>query len=116
VLRSGEGDCGPARHEALIERPLWDAVQARLADEDERLKTTTRHGRTPGLLSGFLVCRGCGRPMRAQRERPVRRGTGTYICDARDSCQGACREPRIAMSVAEPAVLREVTRLRPGQP
>jgi hypothetical protein len=36
VLRSGEGDCGPARHEALIERPLWDAVQMRLANEDER--------------------------------------------------------------------------------
>ncbi|HKO25652.1 MAG TPA: recombinase family protein, partial [Chloroflexota bacterium] len=116
VLRSGEGDCGPARHAPLIERAVWEAVQMRLSADEKRLQTHTRTGRTPCLLTGFLVCAGCGQPMRGSRERPARRATGAYICAQQDSCLGGCREPRIAMSVAHPAVLREVARLRPTQP
>jgi hypothetical protein len=116
VLRSGEGECGPARHEALIERAVWEAVQMRLSADEKRLQTHTRTGRVPCLLSGFLVCAGCGQPMRGSRERPTRRATGAYICAQQDSCLGSCREPRVAMSVAHPAVLREVARLRPTQP
>jgi DNA invertase Pin-like site-specific DNA recombinase len=118
VLRSGEGDCGPARHDALIERPLWEAVQARLANEEPRRTTVTRKGRRPAVLSGILVCRSCGGPMRALHTTPDGRGTswGQYVCVARERKQSDCSEPDCSMRAADAAVLREVARLVPGRP
>jgi hypothetical protein len=127
VLRSGEGDCGPARHEALIERLLWEAVQARLANEEPRRTTVTRKGRRPALLSGILVCSSCDGPMRAlhrtpavtsaaQRSAVIRKGWSQYVCVGRERKQSDCSEPDCSMRVADAAVLREVSRLHPGRP
>jgi hypothetical protein len=118
VLRSGVEDCGPARHKPLISRDVWEACQVRLTNEDQRLATMTRRASTPAVLSGFLRCRGCGGPMRAQRQRqrPSRWGTSQYYCAGRGRGQSTCREPGVAMALADAAVLREVARLRPGRP
>jgi hypothetical protein len=118
VLRSGVEDCGPARHKPLIERAVWEACQVRLQNDDQRTQTTTRRASVPALLSGFLRCQGCGGSWRAQRQhqRQGRHGTSQYYCAARSAAQSPCREPGVAMALADDAVLREVARLRPGRP
>jgi Recombinase zinc beta ribbon domain len=116
-LRSGEGDCGPARHEALIAPELWEAVQMRREKEDKRQLMITHSGHRPSLLSGFLLCAGCGSPMRGHRKRATSLSrSGEYCCSMQERCQSDCREPRCSLALADAAVLREVLRLRAGRP
>src|SRR5437867_3091508 len=43
----------PGEHTPIIDRPLWDAVQARLASNAAERNSSTRH-RQPSLLAGLL--------------------------------------------------------------
>ncbi|HKC72753.1 MAG TPA: recombinase family protein [Chloroflexota bacterium] len=113
VLRSDEGDCGPSRHPPLIDDETWKAVQMRLQHEDQRRPPRTRRGRTPALLSGFLVCAGCGSHMHTKGGSADQGRHGApYVCGARGRGQSDCRAPGCVLALANDAVLREVSRLR----
>jgi DNA invertase Pin-like site-specific DNA recombinase len=117
VLRSGEGDCKPARHPAIVDRATWEAAQVRL-DGERRHQDRTQRGGEPALLLGFLRCAGCGGPMTPQVSHARGHGNGLYACYSRHTGRSECREPSVSMRIAGDAVLREVARLegRPWEP
>jgi DNA invertase Pin-like site-specific DNA recombinase len=66
-------------HEAIIDRELWERVQAKL--HDNRGKTTPNARRGDWLLSGLVVCGHCGHRMRGDvRGRPGQRRRRIYRC------------------------------------
>jgi site-specific DNA recombinase len=56
------GKIHPGKHDAILDRPLWDAVQRTLErnGNDGGRKTKNRHGR---LLRGLIHCAACGATM-----------------------------------------------------
>ncbi len=86
----------PDTHPAIIDRAMWDAVQARLA---VKAQLGPRGQQTPYLLSGLVRCGACGAAMVAVQRGP-RRKDGTrppvYICRAyhvKGQCSTATRIP-----------------------
>lgn len=83
-----------ATHDAIIDRPLWDRVQVKIAARANT--TTTRAGDRPFLLSGIFFCGMCGRPMQGRRLKGKSKKSGGvyqtfYVCtgyhnDGRDAC------------------------------
>ena len=49
-----KGQSHPGEHPPIIDQPLWDAVQARLAGNSGGRKVGT-HTRQPSLLAGMLL-------------------------------------------------------------
>ena len=58
----------PGEHEAIIDQPLWDAVQARLADNAAQ-RNDRGKARQPSLLAGMLFDGGGNRMIRAMPSR-----------------------------------------------
>jgi len=58
---------------AIVESPLWEAVQERLKLNSRFAK---RHSQRPYLLRGLLVCGACGHTLQGRTQR----GTVTYFC------------------------------------
>lgn len=101
-------------HLQIIDRPLWDAVQARLH------ANTQPHQRSAGpaprrLLSGLLVCGHCGGAIAVvNRDRygcTWARHRGPAVCDQRRTVQVQVAERRILAAIAgdlySPAALAE---------
>jgi site-specific DNA recombinase len=63
----------PGEHEALIDRALWDKVQARLANNRRERRTSSR-AQQPSMLAG-MITDGFGRPMTPTH---ANRGTKRY--------------------------------------
>ena len=87
-------------HEAIIDRELWDTVQALIAERAKPFST----GET-GLFARKARCRGCGAAMRSRKMSDGRR----YLCCAsryvsKDACEGAF----ISVAKLEQAVLEEL--------
>ncbi|MGI5883854.1 MAG: recombinase family protein [Candidatus Spyradocola sp.] len=89
-------------HEPVVERALWDRVQARLA---QRTKPFTS-GRV-GLFAGMAVCAGCGHVLRSHKSGEVRYLHCPTRQVSRSSCAGAC----ISLARLERIVLAELNRL-----
>jgi len=86
-------------HPAIIDRDLWEVVQARRAQR----RVLGLQGRpTPTVLSGFLRCGDCGGPMRYTRYPHAARRP-RWDCRHRVD-QGTCRGPSIAADTAEAQV------------
>jgi hypothetical protein len=75
--RNAKGDwiVVPDVHEAIIEREQFEQVQARLLD-NQKLTAPRRQSSGPYLLSGLLVCGGCGWRMTGHAWE----GKHHYIC------------------------------------
>lgn len=57
------------RHEAIIDKALWDAVQARLKDRPAEVKYVRRDNPTMFMLKGLVRCSECGATLTERKER-----------------------------------------------
>lgn len=89
-------------HEAIIERGLWNRVQARIAQNAKPLLT----GKI-GLFAGKVRCAYCGYVLRSTKNR------GKYYlqCQTRHICKDACVGTFIPVAELEQMVVEELKRL-----
>jgi site-specific DNA recombinase len=108
-VRAGD-EVVEGEHEAIIERAVWDAVQARLAAQAPNTGARTTR-RSNALLSGILRCR-CGAAMTPTTAKGRGRTYSYYAC-ARAVKQGraACPGSRVAAGVIEQFVVEEVRKI-----
>jgi hypothetical protein len=99
------------QHPALVERPRFEAIQARL-DGHTRVRRHKQRGARTALPDGYLVCPRCGSRLYAANSGARRGGAGCYECSARKRGLSDCQEPSIPYELADEAVLREGARLR----
>src|SRR5918911_1465704 len=99
------------KHEALVERPLWEEVQRRLTAARTRPNANgSRYA--PTLASGLLVCAGCGSGMTTDPRHKEPARSGQYVCRARRKFDTDCKTGGYRIDVAHAALLAEVRRLR----
>ena len=86
-------------HRAIIDRPLWDRVQALLAERARPFSS----GRT-GIFARKVRCLSCGGTMRSSKSR----GKHYLQCRNRYADPGACPGAFVPVSLLEEVVLREI--------
>jgi len=69
----------PGEHEAIIEKKLWDEVQAILG-EDGKMRGNHGRAKTPALLSGLIRCGHCGTAMGITFSQKNNRTYRYYLC------------------------------------
>jgi len=69
----------PGEHEAIIEKKLWDEVQAILG-EDGKMRGNHGRTKTPALLSGLIRCGHCGTAMGITFSQKNNRTYRYYLC------------------------------------
>ena len=89
-------------HEAIIDRGLWDRVQAMIA---QRAKPFG--GGTVGLFARKVRCAGCGYTMRSSKNR----GRHYLQCSNRHVAKDACTGAFISVEKLERIVIDELNRL-----
>ena len=89
-------------HEPIIERELWDRVQARIA---QRAKPFD--GGTVGLFARKVRCANCGYTMRSSKNR----GKHYLQCSNRHVAKDACIGAFISVDKLEKIVIEELNRL-----
>lgn len=111
------GSYYPGKHEAIIDRETWDAVQAKIkrspTNYAENFKGTH-------LLTGLVRCGICGKAYQVHHSRVHRRRADgsmrlgavsiRYVCASRRS--GACSNVAYKADQLEEAVIAEVRKLR----
>lgn len=94
--------CVEGTHEPVIEKELWDRVQAQIARRTKPCCSGTR-----GLFAGKARCAGCGYTMRSSKTRGK-----TYLkCPSRHMSKAACPGAFISVDKLEQAVLSELQRI-----
>jgi DNA invertase Pin-like site-specific DNA recombinase len=94
-------------HEALVPRELWDAVQATHG------ATAAQNRHRSALLSGVLVCAGCGYKM---KHEPRGQRAAVYRCTARAQAQPCPKSSTIRARPTEEYVERVLLLSRFSQP
>ena len=89
-------------HEPIIERALWNRVQARIAQNTKPLIT----GKI-GLFAGKVRCAYCGYILRSTKNR----GKHYLQCQTRHICKDACVGTFIPVAELEQMVVEELKRL-----
>jgi len=89
-------------HEAVIDRDLWDRVQAILAQRAKPFK-----GGTVGLFARKVRCANCGYTMRSSKNR----GRHYLQCSSRRAAKDACIGSFIPVEKLERIVIDELKRL-----
>jgi site-specific DNA recombinase len=97
----------PGKHEALIERDVFERVQRRLAAAARRHSYNRHHGE-PLVGAGLFLCHVCGGPMGANRKDD---GKAYYECTRRKAGT-TCTARGYLATRAHEALLSEVSRLR----
>jgi DNA invertase Pin-like site-specific DNA recombinase len=97
----------PARHDAIVSRELWEAVQAAHAPANRVAKHRA------SLLSGLLVCSGCGYRMRHERRNGK---PSVYRCSARQNSRPCPRSATIRADATERYVERVLLLARFSRP
>ncbi len=92
----------PGTHEPIIDRELWDQVQALILQ-----KTKPFQSGTVGLFAGKARCAGCGRIMRSTSSR----GRRYLQCPTRHLSDTACSGAFISVNRLEQLVREELSRL-----
>ena len=69
----------PGEHEAIVEKKLWDEVQAILG-EDGKMRGNHGRTKTPALLSGLIRCGHCGTAMGITFSQKGSRTYRYYLC------------------------------------
>src|SRR5699024_7744667 len=93
-------------HEPIIDRELWDRVQALVA---QRAKPVD--GGTVGLFARKARCANCGYTMRASKSAPQRGGKHYLQCSNRHVAKDACIGSFISVDRLERMVIDEINRL-----
>jgi site-specific DNA recombinase len=85
----------PGEHEPLVDRELWDAVQA-LRTKRNQSKGGRRRSDRVYLLSGLAVCAHCGLTLVSQTStRPGRRDIAQYYCPSKRRAMPCKARPRL---------------------
>ena len=89
-------------HEPIIDRALWDRVQALI-----KQRTRPFSGGKTGIFAGKVRCAGCGYVMRSSRSH------GRYYlkCPNRHVSKDACAGAFISLNALEQAVIAELNQL-----
>lgn len=93
-------------HEPVIDRELWDKVQALAAQRAKPFAAGTI-----GLFAGKARCANCGYTMRSSKSAP-RRGSKHYLqCSNRHAARDACIGSFISVDRLERMVIDEINKL-----
>ncbi len=92
-------------HAPLVERELWDTVQALLARRNRPFS-----GGEIGVLSGLVRCGVCGGPMRTVKNR----GRRYFQCRNRYLAPDRCVGAFVSAALLEDVVVRELSALTDG--
>jgi site-specific DNA recombinase len=85
----------PGEHEPLVDRELWDAVQALRAKRNQSRGGRRRSDRVY-LLAGLAVCADCGLTLVSQTStRPSRRDIAQYYCPSKRRAMPCKARPRL---------------------
>jgi site-specific DNA recombinase len=102
----------PGQHEAIIEKPLWDEVQASLNDGGQRARANAAKSKTPAMLKGVIRCGHCGTSMGITYTRKNGRTYRYYLCGrANKSGYDACPVKSVPAGDIEKAVMMQVRRV-----
>lgn len=105
---SHKGDTYPGEHDAIIEKPLWEKVRKKLADNTRSHPDETR-SKTPVLLIGLIKCGHCGTSMGATFARKNGKTYRYYLClHARKSGYDLCPVRSVAAGEVDKTVLARV--------
>ncbi|MBF0339874.1 MAG: recombinase family protein [Magnetococcales bacterium] len=77
------GEVYHGEHEAVIDRDLWEQVQA-IMEGNNRFDPDRLRLQTPALLKGIIRCRHCDRAMRPTFTRKIGRLYRYYVCHGAD--------------------------------
>ena len=103
----------PGRHEAIIEKTLWDEVQASLNDNGgHRARANATRAETPAMLKGIIRCGHCGTAMGVTFTKKKNRTYRYYLCghankNGYESCPVRC----VPAGDIENAVMLQVRRV-----
>ena len=103
----------PGQHEAIIEKPLWDEVQAKLTENgSQRSRANATRSKTPAMLKGVIRCGHCGTSMGITFARKNGRTYRYYLCDrANKNGYDACPVKSVPAGDVEKAVMMQVRRV-----
>ena len=93
-------------HEPIIDRALWDRVQAMIAERAKPFDVGTI-----GLFARKARCASCGYVMRSSKTAPQRGGKHYLQCSNRHIAKGACEGAFISVDRLEKLVISEINKL-----
>ena len=93
-------------HEPIIDRALWDRVQAMIAERAKPFDVGTI-----GLFARKARCASCGYVMRSSKTAPQRGGKHYLQCSNRHIAKDACEGAFISVDRLEKLVIREINKL-----
>lgn len=94
---------------ALVDRPTWDAVQARMTANRQHAERARHHAKAVYVLSGLLVCGHCGRKMvGSSKSYHTRVGKELRRRHVYQCSDPACPQPELEKGATEAAVVEEM--------
>jgi len=101
------------RHEAIIEKSLWDQVQTSLNDNGgHRAKANATRSKTPAMLKGIIKCGHCGTAMGVTFTKKRDRTYRYYLCGhANKNGYDSCPVKSVPAGDIENAVMLQVRRV-----
>lgn len=93
-------------HEPIIDRALWDRVQAMIAERAKPFDVGTI-----GLFARKARCASCGYVMRSSKTAPQRGGKHYLQCSNRHIAKDACEGAFISVDRLEKLVISEINKL-----
>jgi site-specific DNA recombinase len=107
-----KGVAHPGEHEAIIDRTIWERVEAVKADNAPRKRAAAARATTPAPLKGLVICAHCGRTMTPTHTRKKGRLYRYYTCmKAINAGHDSCTVRSIAAGEIESAVIGQVRAL-----
>ncbi len=107
-----KGDAHAGEHPAIIDRAVWDKVQAVKTDNSPRKRAAATRATTPAPLKGLVTCAHCGRAMTPTHTRKKGRLYRYYTCmKAINAGHDSCPVRSVAAGEIETAVVGQVRAL-----
>ena len=103
----------PGRHEAIIEKSLWDEVQTSLNDNGgHRARANATRAKTPAMLRRIIRCGHCGTTMGVTFTKKQNRTYRYYLCGhANKNGYDSCPIKSVPAGDIENAVMLQVRRV-----
>ena len=101
----------PGEHEAIVERSLWEEVQASL-HTNRRVPVDPAPGSSPALLLGMVTCGHCHAGMTTTSTKRHDRTYRYYVCQhAKNAGYGACPVKTVGAGAVEDAVMAQLRKV-----
>jgi site-specific DNA recombinase len=98
----------PGEHEAIIERSLWDQIQATV-EQNHRRRANQARATTPAPLKGLIRCGHCDATMGVTFTRKSNKTYRYYLCErANKNGHDACPVKTVAAGTVEDTVLDQL--------